>query len=404
MLVAVSTIAGCISPFSEELGKDIVAVEEYPGVYVTNDVTALPLATSGYDIYVIGEYHGTQEIHFLFITYLKILHETCGLRDVIMEVNQHAEEEANAYALGETEEFCEDLWNRPDRLDVLERIRAVNEGLPNKEKISVHLVDLDSAPPQVEPHTYFYIHLTELKEKVGAEHIDIPPVEEFAEWDADARLEIVEKLQENTNDEDILNEIETVRASIEYESLKRSNDYSEAYDIREETITRNIQYVLKKLDSAPILALYGGWHTYKVRGKFSDRDPWAHQLVESGLSLYIVVAAGVSGHYWHDYELYSTDAEFCWEIDIPLDKNTPFKAIFDRWPDYEIVFVDLQKNKDLRIPWQASGKSALSIETSLSEAFDGIVLFKKVTPVRTSLGSLRVYQSCMTHHSQCYYE
>lgn len=202
----------------------------------------------------------------------------------------------------------------------------------------------------------------------------------------------------------LLNEIETVRASIVYEGLIGSRDYSEAYAIREETITRNIHYVLKKLDSAPILALYGGWHTYKVRGKFSDRDPWAHQLVESGLSLYTVVAAGASGHYWHDYELYSTDAEFCWEIDIPLDKNTPLKAIFDRWPDYEIAFVDLQKNTDLRIPWQASGKSALSFEMSLSEALDGIVLFKRVTPVRTSLGSLWVYQSGMTHHFWCYYE
>jgi hypothetical protein len=100
ILIAVSVVTGCLGSFQDKGEKDILALKEYLGVYLTNDITALPLAASGYDLYVIGENpHGTREIHHLFIEYLKILHETCGLRDVIMEVNQHANEEANAYAL-----------------------------------------------------------------------------------------------------------------------------------------------------------------------------------------------------------------------------------------------------------------------------------------------------------------
>ncbi|MGD2248815.1 MAG: hypothetical protein PVF58_10460 [Candidatus Methanofastidiosia archaeon] len=394
-ILVLAITAGCVTPFSEEVEKDIVAVEEYPGLYLTNDVTALPLATSGYDIYVVGEYHGAREVHDLFIEYLQMLHKTCGLRDVIMEVNRHAEEEANAYALGETDEFNEELWNRPDRIDILERIRALNQELPDRKKIRVHLADLDLAPPQVEAYTYYYIHLTELKEKVGAEHIDIPPAEEFAEWDTDAKLEIVENLTEKTDKEDILNELETVEASIKYEGLMshltRNSELYEALEIREKQIAQNIQYILNQLDGAPALALYGGWHTYKIRGKFSDRDPWAHQLVESGVSLYSVFMLGASGTRWIDYNLRNADAEWCWEIVIPLDENTPFKAIFDDWPDYEMAFIDFNANPDLRIPWQFSGECVLSIDTSLSEAMDGMILLKEVTPVRTSLGASWIY-------------
>jgi len=112
ILIGVSILVGCIRTSSE---KNMTEVEEYPGVYLTNDMSTLPISTSGYDIYLIGEYHGQEEVHLLFIEYLKILHEKIGLRDVILEANQHAEEEANAYILGESEEFPEDLWNRPDR-------------------------------------------------------------------------------------------------------------------------------------------------------------------------------------------------------------------------------------------------------------------------------------------------
>lgn len=378
VLVAVY-ITGCIGPFEDESSKDILTLPEYPGVYLTNEVTALPLATSGYDIYVIGENpHATKEIHLLFIEYLKILHETRGLRDVIMEVNQHAEEEANAYILGETEEFQKDLWNRPDRFDVLERIRVINQGLPDRKKIRVHLVDLDIGitPQGYDKHTHTFTHLTELKEEIGADNIDIPPLEEYVQWDEDALLELVENLEEKTEDEAILNELKTVRASI------KIRDWRFSFDIREETIARNIQYVLRELDSAPVLALYGAYHVCKIKGKFSVGDPWVHRLIDSGKSVYSVMATGMSGQYWIDYWHFEIDDEEFWYDEILLDENTTIEAIFDKWSFYEILYVDLRINSDLRIPWQASGHFDASFETKISEVYDGIILFRKVSPSR----------------------
>jgi hypothetical protein len=55
VLMAVSIVTGCMESFQDGSEKDILAIEEYPGVYLTNDISALPLATSGYDIYLIGE-------------------------------------------------------------------------------------------------------------------------------------------------------------------------------------------------------------------------------------------------------------------------------------------------------------------------------------------------------------
>jgi hypothetical protein len=381
VIMAVSITAGCTNPFSEEsCEKEIIAVGEYPGVYLTNDMAALPLATSGYDIYLVGEYHGIREVHLLFVEYLKMLHETCGLHDVILEVNQHAEEEANAYTLGKSEEFPEDLWNRPDRLDVLEHIRAVNRELSDKEKIRVHLVDLDVRVTSrgYDGYVHIYTHLNELREELGAEYIDIPPLEEFEKWDEDAVLGVVEKLEENADNEVFLNELRTVRASVEFK------DWTRDFDVREETIARNIQYVLKELDGAPVLALYGAYHACKVTDEFLAGDTWAQRLIASGVSVYSVVAAGISGQQWIDYRLYEVDGEQFWFDDIPLDENTVLETIFDEWPGYEILFADLHTITHLRIPRQWSRPGNFSFETRLSDVYDGIILFREVTPSRTS--------------------
>jgi hypothetical protein len=375
VFVAAGIIAGCIGPLSEESGKDIIALEKYPGIYLTNDVTALPLATSGYDVYLIGETHGTWEMHYLFVEYLKVLHKTCELRDVILEVNQRADKEANAYALGESEEFSEELWNRPDRLDVLESIRVLNQELPKKDKIRVHLVDIDF------PASGAYLHLAEIRERIGAENIDIPSLGKFETWDKDAMLEIVDPFEKSTDADTILNELETVKASIRYENAATT------FDIREESIARNIQFILKGLDGAPVLALYGGYHAFKVHGKFSMGDPWAHRLAASGISVYSVAVVGISGQYWHDnpypgVHTINAEDDWLWHEDVLLDENTTLKTLFDRWPGYDIIFVDLRENTSLRIPWQLSGKCVLSFETSLSEAQDGMVLFREISPSR----------------------
>jgi len=375
LLAIVSVLAGCISPFSEEYG-DIIEVEEYPGLYLTNNMNALPLSTSGYDIYLIGEYHGQQEVHLLFIEYLKILHETIGLRDVILEVNQHAGEEANSYVLGESEEFPESLWNRPDRFDILEKIRDVNEELPDREKIRVHLVDVDFPLPQL------YTHIVELAEEIGAEGIEIPSLEEFEKWDESMMMELVEKLEELTEKESTLNELKTVRASIQW-YFERGYPFS----IREETIARNIQYVMKELNNVPVLALYGAWHACKVTSTLMSDDTWAQRLTDSGISVYSVTVTGISGQRWYDspspgvYEIDDED-RWMWLDEIPLDENTTLENIFDREPDYEILYLDLHINTNLKVPWQAGESCPAPVNTPLSDVYDGIILFREVHPSR----------------------
>ena len=375
ILIGVSILVGCIGTSSE---KNMTEVEEYPGVYLTNDMSTLPISTSGYDIYLIGEYHGQEEVHLLFIEYLKILHEKIGLRDVILEANQHAEEEANAYILGESEEFPEDLWNRPDRFDVLEKIRDVNEELPDREKIRVHLVDVDFPIPQL------YTHIVELAEEIGAEGIEIPSLEEFEKWDESMMMELVEKLEKLTEKESTLNELKTVRASIQW--------YFERYtfSIREEVIARNIQYVLKELNNAPVLALYGAWHACKVTSNLMSDDTWAQRLIEEGISIYSVAATGISGQQWYDsppgvYEINELD-RWMWLDEIPLDESTTLEDIFDREP-YEILYLDLHINTSLKVPWQAGEVCPAPVNTPLSDVYDGIILFREVHPSRDGKSS-----------------
>jgi hypothetical protein len=376
LLAIVSVLAGCISPFSEEY-EDIIEVEEYPGLYLTNNMNALPLSTSGYNIYLIGEYHGQQEVHLLFIEYLKTLHETIGLRDVILEANQHAGEEANSYVLGESEEFPESLWNRPDRFDVLEKIREVNEELPDREKIRVHLVDVNFPLPQL------YTHIVELAEEIGAEGIAIPSLEEFEKWDESMMMELVEKLEKLTEEESTLNELKTVRASIEYAPEK----WKVAFDVREETIARNIHYVLRELDGAPVLALYGAYHACKTTSISPEDDTWTERLTDSGISVYSVTVTGISGQRWYDspspgiYEINELDRWF-WLDEIPLDENATLEDIFDREPDYEILYLDLHINTNLKVPWQAGEACPAPVNTPLSDVYDGIILFREVHPSR----------------------
>ncbi len=272
--------------------KELVTLEEYPSVYLTNDVSALPLATSGYDIYLIGEQHGTQEIHQLFLEYLAMLHESIGLQDVILEANEVAEEEANAYVHGGDKDAAEVLWNRPDRFDVLEGIHEINEDLPKDEKIRAHLVDVDF------PSSHIYTHIRELKEEIGAD-IELSSEEEFEAKSKNEMVELVDTLMETTDEESVIHELSTVKTSIlvYYAMSSSGNEKKKAIERREETIARNIQYIRNEIDNAPVLVLYGHGHVCKS-SEAPIEKPWAHRLTASGVSIYAVAVEGIAGHGW----------------------------------------------------------------------------------------------------------
>ena len=117
-------VAGTPQPTSTPTPTSTPALLQLqPGVYATNDVGALPLASSGYQIYIVGEPHGQQEVAELFLSYLASLHTNLGLRDVIMEEDQVYEQDANDFVLGVTDTLRVDLCLRTN---ILTAIRALN--------------------------------------------------------------------------------------------------------------------------------------------------------------------------------------------------------------------------------------------------------------------------------------
>lgn len=348
VLIAVCVLTGCIGTSPKSI------VEVRPGVYVTNDASALPLPTSGYDIYLIGELHGTHETHQLFLDYLKMLHEANGLQDIVLEAGQVYEREANKYVLGLIDDVSESEYKLSlcSKAIVLGGVRALNETLPDDEKIRVHLVDVDYEIPAINAH------LQALKEEIGPQAEDI----QITWWNSeDKMLALVDQLAEAAGDrETVLNELETVRSSI------RCHFHGGLPSIREERIAANIQYVLRELDGAPVLALYDVWHARKTTRLAPESQPWAERLTELGIKIYSVFPRGISGF---------PAANISPEL-IQFTDGTTMSDIFDSSPDYDIVYVDL------RLP--ANKTIAYSFEplVPLSERFDGIILFREVTPIR----------------------
>jgi len=383
ILITACVLAGCISTHMSNTPTATLenAMEVRPGVYVTNKASVLPLPTSGYDIYLIGEWHGQREVHLLFLEYLKILHKNVGLRDIILEVDQVAERQANEYTLGIISKMSEGLYSRPDRIDVLEDVRAFNETLPNNEKIRVHLADIDY------PLLRIHIHLQNIQGRIGAtaEDVQIPPLDEFKYWSKNKMLALVDQLREATDDDSIINELETVRPSVLY-FIYGGTSISQ---IREETITNNIQYILKELDGAPVLALYGAWHARQTTDFPPEYRPWAQRLTELGINIYSVYSTGISGQYWYQ-------SPWCpagiYKLNMPPDKiyfgdGSTLSDIFDNASNYDIVYVDLQLDANTSLRYSESDtdwSEILDPNTPIAKMFNGLILFRKATPTRDS--------------------
>jgi hypothetical protein len=111
------------------------------GVIATNDPSSLPLPTSGYQVYLVGEAHGNQQTKAVLIGYLNLLYNKSSLRDVFLEEDQAYEEEAQSFVQGLQDNLPEGLCLRADILNLL---REFNQGLLLNKKIRVHLVDIDS--------------------------------------------------------------------------------------------------------------------------------------------------------------------------------------------------------------------------------------------------------------------
>ena len=361
-------------------------LQPQPGVYLTNDLSTLPLATSGYDLYVVGEMHGQQQMAELLLSYLAELHATRGLRDVILEEDQVYEQEAIDYVLGLTDTLRVDLCLRTN---VLTGIRALNSQLADDEQIRVHLADLDSPLPAI------HLHLQRLHRELGPSvtSIQMPALGDFDAWTREAlgkqmMLELVEQLEAAARHSDgrdrdaILAALGTVRLSLDYYYAGNRIGIGPAEGtvwsapIREDAITHNIKHLLGELDGAPALAFFGGAHAMKSEGIESPvpgLQSWAHRLVDSGVAIYSLRAWSLSGRsYWRGTESDVTGDG----SQVQFADGSTLATVLEAAPNAAIVHVDL--------------RSAAHASTRLSDPFldiparavyDGLVVFREVQPM-----------------------
>jgi hypothetical protein len=351
------------------------------GVYVTNDVSTLPLVTSGYELYVLGEAHGEQEMAELLLSYLADLHATLGLCDVILEEDQVYEQEANDYVLGITDTLRVDLCLRAN---VLTGIRSLNSQLADDERIRIHLADLDS------PLLAIHLHLQRLHQQLGpgAESIQMPTPEEFKAWTREAlgkhmMVDLVEQLEGAAGDRDsILAELGNVRLSLDYyyagNRIGIGPPEGTVWNapIREDGITHNIEHLLRELEGAPALAFFGSAHAMKsegVQSRVPGLQSWAHRLVDSGVEVYSLRAWSLSGRsYWRGTESEVTGNG----SQIQFADGSSLATVLEAAPDAAIVYVDLRS--------EANASTRLGdpfLDVPARTVYDGLVVFREVQPM-----------------------
>jgi len=355
--------------------------EVRPGVYMSSDPADFLFPTSGYTVYIVGESHGNHETKLVFQAYLKKLYEEAGLRDVILEEDQAYETEANAYVHGLTDEFPNELCLRADILGI---IREFNSGLSDNEKVNVHLVDVDS------PFPIIYKHLIELHSQLGpaGESIQIPELSEIQYANSKKLYALVDELRAvSTGQPDILNGLDSVRLSFEWYYLGNQLDVgwpvgASRYfaPIREDIITKNINYVLPQLNDKPVLAFFGANHGMKTQGipdpylPIKGFKPWAQRLVDENIAVHSIAIYGASGDsFWHGRTL-PDDGEFLKEF--KLTDGTSLVSLFDTYPEPNIVYTDLRSEENSTIKLSSD-----ILDIPASQYYDGIIVFKEFTPM-----------------------
>jgi hypothetical protein len=362
------------------------------GVYVASEFGALPLPVSGYDVYLVGEApHAFCQVCILTAEYLRLLHETIGLQDLILEEPQVYQRSFNEFVLGRTAT----LPSRSRRwTGILLEIRTLNEVLPDAEKIRLHLLDVDRSCWEI------HSHLQALREEIGAgaESIEVPSRYEFEEWTQDGMLALADQLVEAAEDQvSILNELTTVRRSIEFihaepPSQEEPLSGRVRVGIRESTVEQNFKNLLAVLDGGSVLALYGAWHTQKRQSQsiYSFERPLAQRLTESGVKVYSLLVTGIRGRVGIGDEnsmALRTDLH-----QIRFADDTTLGAVLETTPDPDLVYIDLRSETNAAIRlgvlaavnWAEAGHFAgIDYRDALAvEVYDGIILFGEVTPVQ----------------------
>ena len=350
-----------------------------PGIYIAESTSMLPLPTDGYRLFVIGEIHGIYEVRKLTIEYLQLLHESIGLRDLILELGPAFEGSANDYINEETNTLVPSLCLYAD---ILEGVRSLNQSYSKNERIRVHFVDVDY------PLSAIYSHIRNIKERLGntGEALVIPPLVEFLDWPESEMLALVDSIANAPGPVSIAitMELKTIRDSIRwYFLVVPSGDVllsppPEARAIREARIAQNIQNTLNDLGNAPVLALCGAGHAQKTLGTQEfGQEPWAQRLSESGVPIHAIFATGMYGTaFWRGKTSHwGTHQD---QILLPPPDGISLEVVLDEAPNYHVVYIDLRLDTtaSILLPWQSDQKAG--------KLYDGIILFKEMSPMENA--------------------
>jgi hypothetical protein len=377
------------------------------GVIATNDPSSLPLPTSGYQVYLVGEEHGNQQTKDVLIGYLNLLYNKSSLRDVFLEEDQAYEDGAQSFVRGKQDNLPEGLCLRAD---ILNRLRDFNQRLPRDKKIRVHLVDVDS------PEKTIRQHLVSLIAKIGTSAGSIKIPEEGLSL-ASTGL-IIERLTQLTSNRDILSGLRTVKQSlILFDSgLRIDTGPTEGNigdPVREEAITANILDVLHVAQAGSVLGLYGAAHVQKLiaRPSKSQSIPLSERLEKAGVTVYRTMCyplAGVGIWRQQSIKLPSGPAASSFSLSTGETMQDVLRSVADP----EFFYFDLAKGVPLRIQIQASPTNSMAenagiqglleklqllsqsrfignMSGNLSGQFDSLIFLREATPMKDQCPSMK---------------
>jgi hypothetical protein len=375
LLMAV-VIGGCSGE------KTYAAEQVRRGVYMGTSPADFPFPKSGYTVYIVGETHGNRETKLVLQSFLNNLYHETGLRDVILEEDQAYETEANQYVHGLTATLPSGLCLRAD---VLGQIREFNTALPDDERVSVHLVDVDS------PLLIIHKHLQELHTQIGpsADSIQIPYSSELKNWSLQQRNDLIDELKEAARAQpEILNELDTISLSLRWYDLGNRMDIGwptgpreKFAPIREDVITKNIRNVLSQVSGRPVLAFFGLAHGMKSQGISDPPTPefktWAQRLVEENASVYSVAILGASGTSdWRGQTL-PDDGDILEQFEFT--DGFPVVSLFDAHPDSEIIYMDYRVDENSTLTL-----SPIFLDVPARQIFDGLIVYRQFTPMENA--------------------
>jgi hypothetical protein len=344
------------------------AQEIRPGVYA-GPVEKLPLPRNGYDVYLVGEWHGLAENEQFQIGYLKLLHSATGLRDVAIEEDAVYEKGAQDFVDGKSEELPHPICLRAG---ILEGIRSLNSELRDDAKIRVHLTDVDSPAHAIRQH------LEMVRGQLRA-NVKIPAEAEIKTHGLDA----VAQLKRLATDADSRSALRTIEYSIQaYQQgleVEIAPPKGSPYlDSREQAVASNIEELIRVRQIPSVLVIYGIDHVSgtprKDGGPKRDQPfvPMALRLQRSGLKTYSLATYPLSGNaFWRGQKVDT----FSTPEDGRLESGETLEKVLAAASGAPYLFIDRSKQR-ARLPSQDVSK----MET------DGFLLFPAGTPMKDRCG------------------